>query len=42
MKMATMRELDDWYSIEDVYDMLEIAKVDAHNARMIRKAQEEG
>ena len=35
--MATLRELETVYSIEDVYDMLEIVAVDAHNRRMLSK-----
>jgi hypothetical protein len=38
-KKASLRELDEWYSVEDVYDLLEIASVDAHNERVMRKAQ---
>jgi len=35
--MATLHELDTVYGIEDVYDMLEIILVDAHNAKLARK-----
>lgn len=39
-KMATMRELDENYSLEDVYDMLEVVAVDAHNRRIVDKRRE--
>jgi hypothetical protein len=29
--------LDDWLSVEDVFDLLEIATIDAHNTRLIHK-----
>jgi hypothetical protein len=29
--MATLHELDTVYGVEDVYDMLEVLSVDAHN-----------
>ena len=39
---ATLHELDTIYSLEDVYDMLEIATIDAHNRRiMIERANKE-
>jgi hypothetical protein len=38
--MATKRELDEFYSIEDVYDMLEIIAVDAHNADLMRPKED--
>lgn len=38
---ATMRDLDEHLSVEDVYDLLEIAAVDAHNARILRKIHDE-
>lgn len=37
-KMATLRELSTFYSLEDVYLMLEILSVDVHNARLIAKS----
>jgi hypothetical protein len=37
-KMATLNELQTVYGLEDVYDMLEIASVDAHNQNLARKA----
>lgn len=36
-KMATLHELSTFYSLEDVYLMLEVLTVDAHNARAIAK-----
>ena len=35
--MATMHELATVYSIENCYDMIEIATVDAHNRRILNK-----
>jgi hypothetical protein len=32
-----MRELDEYYSVEDLYDMLEIVAVDAANQRIANK-----
>lgn len=32
---ATLHELDTVYSVEDVYDMLEVLAVDAHNQRVM-------
>ena len=32
-RLATLHELQTVYGLEDVYDMLEIAIVDAHNSR---------
>ncbi len=34
---ATLRDLDEHYSIEDVYDILEVIVVEAHNARVAAK-----
>ena len=36
---ATMRDLDEWLSVEDVYDLMEIVSVDAHNRRAVAKAR---
>jgi hypothetical protein len=35
--MATLHELATVYSIEDCYDLIEIAMVDAHNRRVLNK-----
>lgn len=35
--MATLHELDTVYGVEDVYDMLEVASIDAHNQRVLNK-----
>ena len=40
LKMATLMELQTFYSVEDAYNMLEIAIVDAHNTRLLREAAE--
>ena len=36
---ATLAELQDIYSVEDVYDMLEIVSIDAHNSKMSHEAR---
>jgi hypothetical protein len=36
---ATLRECQEFYSIEDVYNILEVLGVDAHNRRIMDKAQ---
>lgn len=35
---ATLRELQTVYGLEDVYDMLEVISVDAHNRHLAAKA----
>jgi len=40
--MATLNELSTIYGTMDLYDMLELIMVDAHNQRIIRKHQERG
>lgn len=37
--MATLMELETYYSIKDVYDMLEINSVKLHNQNVINKAE---
>lgn len=37
---ATIRECDEYYSAEDLYDMLEIIVVDAANKQTIQKFYE--
>jgi hypothetical protein len=32
---ATLHELDTVYGVEDLYDMLEVAAIDAHNQRLV-------
>jgi hypothetical protein len=39
-KLATLHECDTVYSVEDVYLMLEVAGVDAHNRRAAEKNHE--
>jgi hypothetical protein len=34
---ATLRECQTIYSIEDLYDLLEVVHVDAHNRRVLSK-----
>lgn len=36
--MCTMRDLDEWMSVEDVYDLIEVASVNAHNTRAAQEA----
>jgi hypothetical protein len=36
-KQATLRELQEYYSLEDAYKILEVLQVDAHNRRVMRK-----
>jgi hypothetical protein len=36
--MATLHELDTVYGVEDLYDMLEVLEVDAHNKRIAQAA----
>jgi len=38
-RLATLAELNDVYDSEDVYDLLEIATIDAHNQRIANKAE---
>lgn len=38
---ASLRDLDEHYSIEDVYDLLEVAAVDAYNMRVVNRLNEE-
>jgi len=37
--MASLQELDTVYSVEDAYDLLEVAKVDAHNRYVLAKRE---
>ena len=41
-KMATLHEMQTVYGLEDVYDLLEIASVDAHNSNLARKSNGDG
>lgn len=36
--MATLRELETYYSYEDALNMVEILRVDNHNERVLREA----
>ena len=40
-KLASMRDLDEWLSVEDCHDLLEISLIDSHNRRLMQKAQEQ-
>ena len=40
-KLATLHELGTIYSVEDVYDMLEIALINNHNQRLFNKFYEQ-
>lgn len=33
--MATLHELDTVYGVQDLWDMLEVITVDAHNSRIL-------
>lgn len=37
---ATLKELKTVYDLEDLYDMLEVYLINAHNARVVAKARE--
>lgn len=39
--LATLHELNTVYSLRDLYDLIEIAQVDAHNRRLVEQHQEE-
>lgn len=39
-KLASMRDLDEWLSVEDCHNLLEISLIDSHNRRLMQKAQE--
>lgn len=41
-KLATLKELQTFYSLEDAYNMLEIAMVNNHNERELTKGAESG
>jgi hypothetical protein len=34
-RMATLRELEEFYSVEDVYNMIEIASIDIFNRNVV-------
>ncbi len=40
-KFATLYELQTIYGVEDLYDLLEIITVDAHNTWLANKVEEE-
>lgn len=37
--MATLHELDTVYGVQDLYEMIEILQVDAHNRRLAQERQ---
>ncbi len=37
--LATLHELDEVYSLEDAYDLLEVARIDIHNQNVMREAK---
>jgi len=39
--LATLHEMQTIYSLEDLYDLLEMASVDGHNRRMVEKHYEQ-
>lgn len=36
-QLATLHELDTVYGLEDLYDMLEVLIIDAHNRRLLEE-----
>jgi len=34
---ATLRDLDEWYSTRDMYDLLEIVAVNGHNRALLEE-----
>jgi hypothetical protein len=38
--MATLRECKTVYGLEDLYDLLEISQINAHNQRVLNKKTE--
>ena len=38
-RLATLRELQEFYSLRDIYDMLEVRAVDAHNKWLASKPE---
>jgi len=41
-KLATLKELQTFYSLEDAYNLLEIVMVDNHNERMMTEEANRG
>jgi len=39
-RLASLRDLDEYLSIEDCHDLLEVARIDAHNRRLLNKPKE--
>jgi hypothetical protein len=37
---ATLRELEEYYSLEDAYNILETMHVEAHNARVMSEKRQ--
>lgn len=40
LRMASLHELATVYSLSDCYDMIEVARVDAHNRRILAKIKD--
>jgi hypothetical protein len=40
--LASLRDLDEHYSVEDCYDLLEVATIDAHNRRLLNPPKKNG
>jgi len=38
-RLATLRELQEYYSLRDVYDLLEVRVVDTHNKWLASKPE---
>lgn len=39
--LATLKEIDEYYGMEDILDMIEIITVDSYNKYLINKANEQ-
>lgn len=38
-RLATLRELQEYYSLRDMYDLLEVHAIDAHNKWLASKPE---
>lgn len=39
--LATLKEIDEYYGMEDILDMVEIITIDSYNQYLINKAHEQ-
>lgn len=42
MRYVPLRDLDEYYSLEDMYDVLEVHAVDAYNTKKVEKLTRKG